>query len=123
MRKIITFSIALLALTTFANDRNDNDVVLHHGGIGSGIGNNQIYIEPPYVTYDEELNELYVYFGSTSTIDLEYLDSTGSPNYFVQGESHVGYTSTIYTGLPAGYYTITIHSIYGYIYTGNFAVN
>ena len=120
MRKIITISLALLALATFANGRNEHEVVLHNGGSNQGF--ELVYLDPPQVTYDEELNELYVYFGSTSTIDLEYLDSTGSPNYFVYGESHVGYTSTIYTGLPAGYYTITIHSIYGYIYTGNFTV-
>ena len=120
MRKIITISLALLALATFANGRNEHEVVLHNGGSNQGF--ELVYLDPPQVTYDEELNELYVYFGSTSTIDLEYLDSTGSPNYFVYGESHVGYTSTIYTGLPAGYYTITIHSIYGFTYTGNFTV-
>ena len=43
-------------------------------------GLDQISIEPPYVTYDEELNELYVYFGSTGTIYLEYLD----PNWNAQ---------------------------------------
>ena len=56
-------------------------------------GNDQIYIEPPYVTYDDDLNELYVYFGSTGTIDLEYLDPTGMPCTLVNGESHPGYTS------------------------------
>ena len=120
MRKIFTFLLVLSALMTFANGRNDNDVVLHHGG--SGNGNDQIYIEPPYVTYDGDLNELYVYFGTTGTIDLEYDDGTGAPYYLVYGESHVGYTSTTYYNLPAGYYTITIHSIYGYIYYGNFTV-
>ena len=69
MRKIITFSIALLALTTFANGRNDKDVVLHHSGCGNG--HELVNLEPPQVTYDEELNELYVYFGSSGTIDLE----------------------------------------------------
>ena len=63
MKKIITFTLALLALTTFANGRNDHEVVLHNGGNGSGL--NQITIEPPYVTYDDDLNELYVYFGTT----------------------------------------------------------
>lgn len=89
MRKIITFTLALLAMTTFANGRNDKDVVLHQGGCGNGL--NQIYIEPPYVTYDDELNELYVYFGTTGTIDIEYVDTLGTPYYLVYGESHVGY--------------------------------
>ena len=35
MRKIITFSLALLALTAFANGRNDKDVVLHQSGGGN----------------------------------------------------------------------------------------
>ena len=121
MRKIFTFTLALLAITTFANGRNDDDVILHHGG--SGNGNDQIYIEPPYVTYDDNLNELYVYFGSTSTIDLECVDATGIPYYYVYGESHPGYTSANYYSLPTGYYTITIHSVYGFTYTGNFTVN
>ena len=85
-------------------------------------GNDQIYVDPPYVTYDDDLNQLYVYFGSTGTIDIEYLDPTGTPYYLVYGESHAGYTSATYNSLPAGYYTITIHSIYGYTYTGNFYV-
>lgn len=76
MKKIITFSLVLLALTTFANGRNDKNVVLHQGGCGNG--HDQIYIEPPYVTYDDDLNELYVYFGTTGTIDLEYDDGTGA---------------------------------------------
>ena len=121
MRKIITFTLALLAITTFANGRNDDDVVLHHGGSGNGY--ELVYIDPPRVTYDDDLNELYVYFGSTGTIDLEYLDPTGMPCTLVNGESHPGYTSTTYYSLPAGYYTITIHSIYGYTYYGNFTVS
>ncbi len=121
MRKIITFSLALLALTTFANSRNDRDVVLHHSG--GENGHELVYIDPPRVTYDEELNELYVYFGTTGTIDLECDDGTGTPYYYVYGESHVGYTIANYSSLPAGYYTITIHSIYGYTYTGNFSVS
>ena len=64
-----------------------------------------------------------VYFGSTGNITLEYLDDTGTPYYYVYGESHVGYTIANYSSLPAGYYTITIHSIYGYTYTGNFTVS
>ena len=121
MRKIITFSIALLAFTAFANDRNDREVVLHQSG--GGNGHELVNIDPPQVTYYNELNELYVYFGSTGTIDLEYVDGTGIPYYYIYGESHVGYTSTSYTGLPAGYYTITIHSVYGYTYYGNFSVS
>ena len=120
MRKIITFSLALLALTTFANGRNDRDVVLHHGG--GENGHELVYIEPPLVTYDEELNELYVYFGTTGTIDLECDDGTGTPYYYIYGENHYGGYTATYTNLPAGYYTITIHSVYGYTYTGNFTV-
>ena len=99
----------------------DHVIVVHE--TKTNQGHNQIYVDPPYVTYDEGLNELTVYFGSTSTIDLEYVDDLGTPYYYVQGESHVGYTSTSYTGLPAGYYTITIHSVYGYTYYGNFTVS
>ena len=98
---------------------NGNDVVIHSN---TGNGNNQIYVDPPRVTYDEELNELTVYFGSTGTVDIEYVDTLGTPYCYVQGESHSSNSSTTYTGLPAGYYTITIHSIYGYTYTGNFTV-
>lgn len=86
-------------------------------------GNDQIYIEPPYVTYDDDLNELYVYFGSTGTIDLEYDDGTGAPYYYIYGESHYGGYTATYTYLPAGYYMITIHSVYGYTYYGNFTVS
>lgn len=121
MKKIITFSLVLLALTTFANGRNDKNVVLHQGGCGNG--HDQIYIEPPYVTYDDNLNELYVYFGTTGTIDLEYDDGTGAPYYYIYGEGHYGGYTATYTNLPAGYYTITIHSTYGITYTGNFTVN
>ncbi len=96
MRKIVFLSLAFLALIAFANNRNDREVVLHHGG---GKGLNQVHVDPPQVTYDDELNQLTVYFGSTGNITLEYLD------------------------VPAGYYTITIHSIYGYTYTGNFTVS
>ena len=73
MRKIFTFTLALLALTTFANGRNEHEVVLHHGSSNHGF--NQIYVDPPRVTYDEELNELTVYFGSTGTVDIEYVDT------------------------------------------------
>ena len=123
MRKIFVFLLTLLAMTmtTFANTRNDREVILHHGGGNHGF--DQISVDPPYVTYDDDLNELYVYFGSTGTIDLEYLDPTGMPCTLVNGESHPGYTSTTYYSLPAGYYTITIHSIYGYTHYGNFTVS
>ena len=120
MRKIITFSLALLALTTFANGRNDKNVVLHENGCGNC--HELVNLDPPQVTYDEELNELTVYFGSTSTIDLECVDAIG-PYYYIYGEYHYGNTSTTYYYLPAGYYTITIHSVYGFTYTGNFTVN
>lgn len=73
-----------------AANATPNEIVVHTGG--GNQAHDQISIEPPAVTYDDDLNELYVYFGSTSTIDLEYLDSTGLPNYFVYGESHAGYT-------------------------------
>ena len=103
MRKIVFLSLAFLALIAFANNRNDREVVLHHGG---GKGLNQVHVDPPQVTYDDELNQLTVYFGSTGNITLEYLDAIAN-----------------YSSLPAGYYTITIHSIYGYTYTGNFTVS
>lgn len=89
MRKILFLSIALLALTTFANDRNDKEVVLHNGGSNQGL--ELVNLEPPQVTYDEELNELYVYFGSSGTIDLECDDGTGTPYYFIYGEYHSGH--------------------------------
>ena len=91
MRRILFFLIAAFISVCDFSTAYGNDVVIH---TNKGNGYDQITVEPPYVTYDDDLNELYVYFGSTSTIDLEYLDSTGSPNYFVYGESHVGYTST-----------------------------
>lgn len=119
MRKIITFSFALLALTTFANGRNEHEVVLHNNS--SGIGYELVYLDPPVVTYDEELNELTVYFGSSGTIDLECVDAIG-PYYYIYGEYHYGGYTATYTYLPAGYYTITIHSIYGVTYYGNFTV-
>ena len=104
MRKIITFTLALLALTTFANSRNDKDVKLHQAGCGNGY--DQIYIEPPYVTYDDNLNELYVYFGSTGTIDLEYDDGTGAPYYYIYGESHSGFESR-----PGHYLLLIIYMV------------
>ena len=97
-----------------------NDVVIHSN---NGNGHDQIYVEPPHVTYDDDLNELYVYFGSTGTIDIEYVDTLGIPYYYVYHENHTGYSYALYNGLPSGYYTITIHSIYGYTYYGNFTVS
>ncbi len=97
-----------------------NDVVIHHSGSN---GLNQIYIDPPQVTYDEELNELYVYFGTTGTIDLECDDGTGTPYYYVYGEGHYGGYTATYTNLPAGYYTITIHCAHNITYYGNFTVS
>ncbi len=118
MRPVLLLLVFLaMPISTWAND---NEVVMHNP---SGSNFYQIGIDPPVVTYDEELNELTVYFGSTSTIDLECVDDLGTPYYYVYGENHSGYTSTTYTYLPSGYYTITIHSIYGYTYTGNFTVN
>lgn len=117
--KFKIFFLPLLFIA-FSQMLYSNDVVIHHSG---GTGHNQIYVDPPRVTYDEELNELTVYFGSTGTVDIEYVDTLGTPYCYVQGESHSSNSSTTYTGLPAGYYTITIHSIYGYTYTGNFTVS
>lgn len=111
MRKIIVFILTLLAITAFANGRNEHEVVLHHGS--SNHGNELVYLDPPQVTYDEGLNELTVYFGSTSTIDLECVDDLGT-YYYVYGEYHIGNTSKTYYYLPSGYYTVTIHSVYGY---------
>ena len=63
-------------LLPFAINANDKEVVMHNP---SGNNLNQIYLDPPYVTYDDDLNELYVYFGTTGTIDLECDDGTGTP--------------------------------------------
>jgi hypothetical protein len=62
--------VLLFVLSIFANER---EIVLGHTNLGNG--NNQIYVDPPRVTYDEELNELTVYFGSTGTVDIEYVDT------------------------------------------------
>ena len=118
MRIILSFVFACFCIVMTASPSTLEMQKKNHGS-----GYNQISIEPPYVTYDDDLNELYVYFGSTGTIDLEYLDPTGMPCTLVNGESHPGYTSATYYSLPAGYYTITIHSIYGYTYYGNFTVS
>ena len=118
-RTSLFFTILAIVATVLPISATPNEIVVHTGG---GNGLNKIYVDPPYVTYDNDLNQLYVYFGSTGTIDIEYLDPTGTPYYLVYGESHAGYTSATYNSLPVGYYTITIHSIYGYTYTGNFYV-
>ncbi len=111
--------LLLLLFTALSQLSYSNDIVIHNS---NNNGHELVYIDPPRVTYDEELNELYVYFGTTGTIDLEYDDGTGTPYYYIYGESHYGGYTATYTYLPAGYYTITIHSVYGYTYTGNFTV-
>lgn len=114
-------TILVVVATVLSISATPNEIVVHTGG--GNQAHDQIYIEPPYVTYDDDLNELYVYFGTTGSIDIEYDDGSGTPYYYIYGESHLGYTSTTYYNLPAGYYTITIHSIYGYTYYGNFTVS
>ncbi|MBQ3325361.1 MAG: hypothetical protein IJG81_11055 [Muribaculaceae bacterium] len=118
MKQIL--SLFFMFLLPFAINANDKEVVMHNP---SGNNHDQIYLDPPYVTYDDNLNELYVYFGTSSTIDIECLDPTGTPYYYVYGEFHYGGYTATYTNLPAGYYTITIHSVYGYTYYGNFTVS
>ena len=117
------FFLTILAMvaTVLSVFATPNEIVVHTGGAGNGY--NQIYVERPHITYDEELNELYVYFGTTSTIDIEYIDPNGAPYYYIYDESHYGGYTATYTNLPAGYYTITIHSVYGYTYYGNFTVS
>lgn len=110
--------LLLLLFTALSQLSYSNDIVIHNSNPNS---HELVYLDPPQVTYDEELNELTVYFGSTSTIDLECVDAIG-PYYYIYGEYHYGNTSTTYYYLPAGYYTITIHSIYGVTYYGNFTV-
>ena len=120
MQRTISFFIILLCSCT-SMLVSSHEVIMHDPK--SNQGHDQIHVDPPQVTYDDDLNQLYVYFGSTGTINIEYLNSTGTRYYLVYGESHAGYTSATYNSLPAGYYTITIHSIYGYTYTGNFSVS
>ena len=119
MRKNTLYILSLLVSFCFINGLA-NDVVIHSS---TGNGLNQIYIENPRVTYDDALNELYVYFGSSGTIDLECVDATGTPYYYIYGEYHPACDTATYPNLPPGYYTITIHSTYGITYTGNFTVN
>ena len=73
-------------MITFANER---EIVLGQGNYGNGY--ELIDLDPPVVTYDDELNELTVYFGSSSTIDLECNDGTGTPYYIIYGEYHSGH--------------------------------
>lgn len=120
-RKRLLFTFMTMVATVLAIYATPNEIQVHTGG--GNHGNDQIYVEPPQMTYDDDLNELYVYFGSTGTIDLEYDDGTGAPYYYIYGEGHYGGYTATYTNLPAGYYTITIHSVYGYTYYGNFTVS
>ena len=120
MKKTILF-FALLFVFSFITFANEREIVLGQGNYGNGY--ELIDLDPPVVTYDDELNELTVYFGSSSTIDLECDDGTGTPYYIIYGEYHSGHTTATYYYLPAGYYTITIHSVYGVNYTGNFSVS
>ena len=83
MKRTILIILSFVA-TLFIVKASANDVVIHSN---TGSGFDQISIEPPHVTYDDDLNELY------GTIDLEYLDPTGMPCTLVNGESHPGYTS------------------------------
>lgn len=92
MRRVIIMFLGTMMAAFLAANATPNEIVVHTGG-GNQV-HDQISIEPPYVTYDDGLNELYVYFGTTGTIDIEYVDALGTPCYFVYGESHAGYTST-----------------------------
>ena len=118
MKQIL--SLFFMFLLPFAINANDKEVVMHNP---SGNNLNQIYLDPPYVTYDEDLNELYVYFGSTSTIDIEGYDALGTLCYSVYSEGHYGGYTATYTNLPAGYYTITIHCAHNITYYGSFTVS
>ena len=119
MRKNTLYILSLLVSFCFINGLA-NDVVIHSS---TGNGHEQIYLDPPYVTYDDDLNELYVYFGSTSTIDIEGYDALGTLCYSVYSEGHYGGYTATYTNLPAGYYTITIHCAHNITYYGNFTVH
>lgn len=120
MKKTRFFLVFILMTLSSNVILNAYEVLTHTSGHGSGL--ELVNLDPPVVTYDEGLNELTVYFGSTSTIDLECDDGMGAPYYFIYGDYHTGNTSTTYYYLPAGYYTVTIHSIYGVTYYGNFTV-
>lgn len=118
-KTFLTFLVAIAtALVICATPR---EIVVHTGG--GNNGNNQLYLLPPVITYDEDLNELYVMFGTNGTIDIDYVDPAGIPYNYVYGEYHAAYADVTYTCLPTGYYTITIHSVYGVTYYGNFTVS
>lgn len=119
-QRIYTLIFALIAICPFIN-ASPEKVIVHSGG--GNHGNDQMFIEPPYVTYDDDLKQLTVYFGTAGSIDLMYLDLSGTPEYYIYGENHYGGYTATYSSLPAGYYTITIHSVYGVTYTGNFTVS
>lgn len=80
-KAFLTFWVAVV--TVLAISATPTEIVVH---TGNSNGNNQIYVEPPQATYDDDLNELYVYFGSTGTIDIEYVDTLGTPYCYVQGD-------------------------------------
>ena len=110
--------LPVLLFTALSQVLYSNDIVIHHSG---NNGHELVYVDPPQVTYDEDLNELTVYFGSTSTIDLECVDALGT-YYYIYGEYHSGNTSTTYYYLPSGYYTVTIHDANGMTYIGSFTL-
>ena len=83
-----SFLLFFLLMLPFALFANDKEVVMHNP---SGSHYELVDLDPPVVTYDDELNELTVYFGSSSTIDLECDDGTGTPYYIIYGEYHSGY--------------------------------
>ena len=70
-------AIMVMVATFFAISASTKEIVVHSSG--GNQAHDQLYIEHPQVTFDEELCELSVYFGSTSTIDLECVDATGTP--------------------------------------------
>ena len=82
------FLLPILFVLPFVICANDKEVVMHNP---SGSHYELVDLDPPVVTYDDELNELTVYFGSSSTIDLECDDGTGTPYYIIYGEYHSGY--------------------------------
>lgn len=119
MKRILLIFLSFIAgILAYSNH---NVIVIHSSGSGTGL--NQIHVDPPQVTYDDDLKQLTVYFGTAGSIDLMYLDLSGTPEYYIYGENHYGGYTATYSSLPAGYYTITIHSVYGVTYTGNFTVS
>ena len=121
MSKKIFLTVIIMLCSCTCMFVESHEVIMHDKKGNHGL--DQIYIENPRVTYDDALNELYVYFGSSGTIDLECVDATGTPYYYIYGEYHPACDTATYPNLPPGYYTITIHSTYGITYTGNFTVN